>query len=425
MSDFRPPRESRLLIGTVYGALPWIMRVRRVVRVKLEQGDWDHLEPLRNSRLILSANHPTGTDPLIAMDLARRLGQYFNFVAAREIFAGPYGWLLQRLGAYSVVRGTPDRDSLQMTRRLLAEKDRKVALFPEGETYYHNDITLPFHSGVTQLGFWALADLQRLGKEPRLPVVPVAIKYRYLDDPGPEIEWRLSRLEEAVGLPLSPAGGWYPRLLAIGERVISAMEREYHLQVDPAAPLDRRIEQVKEEILRRVVRAVGQTPPEGPLPERMRFLFNALRGHASEWMEGTTEYDRRLHARRTDEVRPVFNDLWRLHNCIAMTGHYVRDHPTCERFGDVLSRLEGEVFGSARASARREALVRIAEPLDLGQWKAEYGANRRKTVETATRVLEERVVQLLRELWMAGRPLPTSAGAVEHATAVPTGEGTG
>src|SRR5260370_23998012 len=90
---------------------------------------------------------------------------------------GQWGWLIQRLGAYSIHRGLPDRQSLRMTRRLLAEMDRKVVIFPEGETYEHNDALIPFQQGVVQIGFGALDDVQKSGREPSLPVLPIAVKY--------------------------------------------------------------------------------------------------------------------------------------------------------------------------------------------------------------------------------------------------------
>ena len=131
--DFRPPKENRWILRLSQAVLPMAMRrVRGIVSISLSKTDWSHLESLRGSRAILSANHPTTSDPLIAMYLSRQLGEPFNYMACRELFHGPWGWTIQRLGAYSIHRGLPDRQSLRMTRHLLAELDRKVVIFPEG-----------------------------------------------------------------------------------------------------------------------------------------------------------------------------------------------------------------------------------------------------------------------------------------------------
>src|SRR5215203_3353509 len=98
--DFRPPKENPLVLRLSYAVLPLVMKsVRRIVRVDVPEGDWPRLESLRHGRAILSPNHPTTNDPLIPFFLSRRLGEPFNYIACRENFRGPFGWLIQRLGA--------------------------------------------------------------------------------------------------------------------------------------------------------------------------------------------------------------------------------------------------------------------------------------------------------------------------------------
>src|SRR5204863_2606190 len=128
----------------------------------------------------------------------------FNYMAARDLLVGPVGWLLQRGGAFSVRRGTPDREAIRCTRRLLAEQDRKVVVCPEGTAYEQNDVLLPFQPGVIQIGFWVVEELEKLGKEARLPIVPVAIKYLTIGDARPSIERRLTKLAQALGFPPAP-----------------------------------------------------------------------------------------------------------------------------------------------------------------------------------------------------------------------------
>src|SRR6266571_5861779 len=112
--DFRPPKENRWILRFSQAVLPMAMaRVRGIVAVSLAKTDWAHLESLRGGRAILSANHPTTSDPLIAMYLSRRLGEPFNYMACRELFHGAWGWTIQRLGAYSIHRGLPEGDLVE------------------------------------------------------------------------------------------------------------------------------------------------------------------------------------------------------------------------------------------------------------------------------------------------------------------------
>jgi hypothetical protein len=377
--------------------------LRRIVSVSVPETDWPHLLQLRRGRAILSANHPTTSDPLIAMFLSRRLGEAFNYMACREQFHGPWGWAIQRLGAYSVHRGLPDRQAIRMTRRLLAELNRKVVIFPEGETYEHNDVMIPFQQGIIQIGFGACDDLDKQGRTPTLPVLPIAVKYRCVRDPRPAIAAGLRALEEA--LSLSPAFGtdFYQRLRHVGERVLGLMEVEFGLKPSPAASLKERIQAGKEYVLDRVAREVGVTRPmELPLSEQMRFLFNAVQDFAGQFADAPDEYGRRQHERRLIAARPLLIDLRRVHNFLVVTDGYVADQMTGERFLDVLGRLEREVLGKVRHGVPREAVVRLATPVDLGQYYERYRQSRRTVVVEVTAQIEGSVRLLLGELAAMG-----------------------
>jgi 1-acyl-sn-glycerol-3-phosphate acyltransferase len=402
--DFCPPKESALALKLSHIVLPAVMRgLRRIVKVTVPDTDWPHLQQLCRGRAILSANHPTTSDPLITMFLSRRLGEAFNYMACRELFHGPWGWTIQHLGAYSVHRGLPDRQAIRMTRRLLAELDRKVVIFPEGETYEHNDVMIPFQQGIIQIGFGACDDLDKQGRSPSLPVLPIAVKYRCVRDPRPAIEAGLRALEGALSLATAAGDSYYQRLRRIGERVLGQMEGEFGLKPAPMAALNERIQAAKEHVLNRVAREVGVTRPgELSLAEQMRFLFNAVHEFAGQFAEAPGDYGRRQHERRLAAARPLLLDLRRVHNFLVVTDGYVADKMTGERFLDVLGRLEREVLGKVRHGVPREAVVRIAPPIDLGLHYDRYRQSRRTTVADITAQVEGRVLTLLAELASLG-----------------------
>jgi len=89
------------------------------------------------------------------------LGEEFNYLATKEVFERRplVGWLAQRLGDYSIVRGTPYRSSFRMTRQLLVAGTRWLVIFPEGHTCWQNDSVMPFQQGTAQLAFWAYENL--------------------------------------------------------------------------------------------------------------------------------------------------------------------------------------------------------------------------------------------------------------------------
>src|SRR5262245_16800447 len=109
-SLFHPPRESPLVRRTVDLLYPILMPLHnRVVRVVIAPEEWERLEALRDHRALLLPNHPSETEPVVMGWIARRLSEPFNYVATHEIFTGYQGWLVRRIGAFSILRGRPDR----------------------------------------------------------------------------------------------------------------------------------------------------------------------------------------------------------------------------------------------------------------------------------------------------------------------------
>jgi hypothetical protein len=327
-------------------------------------------------------------------------------MACRELFHGPWGWTIQRLGAYSIHRGLPDRQSLRMTRRLLSELDRKVVIFPEGETYEHNDALIPFQQGVIQIGFGALDDLRKAGRELSLPVLPIAVKYLCVVDPRPAINAGLRSLEHALNCSSSLGENSYVRLRAVGMQVLSQMEREFGLKPEDGAALAERIAAAKTHVLDRVAREAGvERPGDLSLAEQMRFLFNAVYEFAGEFADEPGEYGRRQHLRRLTAAAPLLEDLRRLQNFLVVTDGYVAERMTGERFLDVIGRLQREVLGRVRHGVPREAVVRIAPAVDLGCRYDDYRRQKRETVMEVTAGVEASVRSLLTDLMALGTPI--------------------
>lgn len=408
---FIPPAENRTLQRVVTAILPQFAHATANLRgVRVNPEDFEQLRSVGPGRAILSANHPTGDDPIVFFWISRMLGQPFNFLAAREVLVGPKGWLMNRLGTYSVIRGVPDRESLRCTRRLLAELDRKVVIFPEGEIYQHNDRLLAFQSGVPQLGFWALDDLQKAGKQPALPIVTAAFKYRCCDSPRPMIDGSLHHLERALDLETSHSATHYQRLLRIGDRVLAALERDESVAAAEGEEVNARIARVRDRLLERVARTVGATvDPNEPLQDQLHAVFNAVKGWVGLPSDDPSDYDDRLYRNKMATAAPLFRDLNRLQNFIAITGDYIAAEATAERFLEVLARLEKEVFGEIRTKPPREAIVRIAPPLRLEERYDAYRANKRQVVQDLTREMECTIRGMLNELSREATPISLDA----------------
>lgn len=408
---FVPPREHPLLVRLGNAVLPALAQIMANIRdFHVPPDDFSRLDALRAGRAILSPNHPTGADPFAMFWLSRQLGQPFNYLAAREVLDGPRGWVMNRVGTYSVIRGVPDRESLRTTRRLLGELDRKVVIFPEGEIYEHNDRLLAFQSGVSQIGFWVLDDLEKQGKPLSMPIVPVAIKYCCSDYPRLAIENSLGDLERALDLPRNSKLSAYQRLRRVGNAVLAAMERDVGLKPGDPESLDERIRTVRQKTLERVARRIGTQVNENQAPaDQLHLLFHELKSWVGMPPDDPHEYDERLYRKRIQEATPLFNELYRLQNFIAMTGDYVAAEATAERFLDVLGRLEKEVFGAVRHNVPREARLRIADPIRLEDRYADYRRSKRQVVAEVTSQLEATIRDMLRQLSAEATPIAIHA----------------
>ena len=145
---FRPPKPTSWFLRAGEAVLPFVLRkVYGIVSVRYEDAELERLRKLLNERILITPNHPTNAEPAVMFDLAKRVRKPFYYLSNREAFDrawGLFGFILQSSGAYSIIRGAPDRESFKMTRRLLTEGTNQLVIFPEGEVYSQNDTLLPF-----------------------------------------------------------------------------------------------------------------------------------------------------------------------------------------------------------------------------------------------------------------------------------------
>jgi hypothetical protein len=404
---FVPPRQNPLLCRFTNAVLPAMANfLARIKDVRMPAEDLDRLRSLEAHPAILAPNHPTGMDPVVMLWVSRTLGQPFQYLAAREVLVGFKGWYLNQLGAYSVIRGTADRESMRATRRLLAEGRRKVVIFPEGEIYEHNDHLLAFEPGVAQLGFWSLEDMRKAQREPALPLVPVAVRYRCCEAARPAIENSLRSLEGALGLSAPGSLTAYERLRRIGSVMMATVERELGIQPDPARPLTERIAEFRATYLARVAQAMGsELDPDITPADQLHRLFNDLREWVGDLPDGHNDYELRRYRHRLMAAAPLFQDLERFQNFIVVSGDYVAQNPTAERFLEVLGRLEKEVFGEVRNCVSREALVRIGQPIRLEERYDAYRQGKREQVQGITREMEASIRGMLQDMASEGTPI--------------------
>lgn len=155
----------------------------------------------RTGPVVVVANHSAFVDGPLLFGLFRRRAVFW---VKQEMFVGPLGWVLRRLGQVPVRRGTADRTPLTAGLAVL-RGGGLVAIFPEG-TRGTGDVT-----AVQQGAAW-------LARTSGAVVVPVVCRGTRRPD-GARRRFR-PRVDVMVGEPVTiPAGGGRAGLAAATEAV--------------------------------------------------------------------------------------------------------------------------------------------------------------------------------------------------------------
>ncbi|MBZ0167033.1 MAG: 1-acyl-sn-glycerol-3-phosphate acyltransferase, partial [Candidatus Omnitrophica bacterium] len=116
--------------------------------------------------VLIAPNHSHEADAHVLLEAARKLNSRLYFMAAWQTFTkhkGLDGWVLQRMGAFSVDREGTDRRALRCAMELL-KKAQRLVIFPEGEIHHLNNRLKPLLEGVA---FIALSAQKQLRKDNR------------------------------------------------------------------------------------------------------------------------------------------------------------------------------------------------------------------------------------------------------------------
>ncbi|MBE9028512.1 1-acyl-sn-glycerol-3-phosphate acyltransferase [filamentous cyanobacterium LEGE 11480] len=436
---FIAPDYNATVTRAVHWAVPFWMRQT----TDLQQVEAKHLETLVQAyeqfeagkiRLVLAFRHPSVNDPLAlgylfsqlmppaAKDLGIKLRtpihSHFMYDRGVPLWAGEImGWLFSRLGGTSIMRGKLDRAGLKSARNLLLNGQLPFMAAPEGATNGHSEIVAPLEPGIAQLAFWCAEDLAKAQRSEQVVIIPIGLQYKYQHDAWPNIEALLTDLEAQVGI-VSPDQGkveqplMYARLAQLGEQILHLMEQHYsqfyHLKlatIDPALPPSQQFAQRLQQLLQTalsVPEAYFNVTPKGSMTDRCRRLEqcawdNIYRQDVD--LDHLSVIERSLADRVATESEMHLWHMRLVERFVSVTGSYVREKPTIERFAETMSitwetvaRLGGESSSLKRPKiGQQTATVTIGDPIIVSDRLAQYQTNRRQakqSVETLTQELQ-------------------------------------
>jgi hypothetical protein len=395
---FYPPRLNPLLVRLVQIIAPYGARWFYQFELVVSSESLAKIKSLQHKTLLLTPNHPTFQDPIVMFVLSARLREKFYYLGAYELFQGSLGWLLQRLGVYSIRRGLVDRPSITETIALLSNPECRLVVFPEGGCSFQNDTVMPFRAGTVQLALKAIDKKVKQGEPlPNLYVVPVSIKYKYTQDMSNAIAQTLAGLEQALNLIPESNFTPYQRLRLIAEQVIVKIEQDYGLPTSETnrQSWEERIGRLRIKILENCEQQLGiTTNPNEMVRERTYKLENVLKTKLEPLESDETDSESNLlPTEYVINLELIEKSIKRLLNFDAIYDGYVAENPTPERFLDTLIRLEREVFDIDKPKPKgfRQAIVKIGVPINLKDFLADYQQERTKTVDNVMLKIQQEV----------------------------------
>src|SRR5262249_3985852 len=259
-------------------------------------------------------------------------------------------------------REVADRQSLRASARILAQGNRPLVVFPEGTWYRQNDRLGPFREGLALIAREAARHSER-----PLVVLPAALKYWLLADPGPALPGRPARLEARFGLSPQDHLALVPRVEAATAAFLAAREAE-HLGGPGAGLIDRRRLELAEAIVSGLEAEHGIGPRGETLMGRVFGLRQLL---VRRLAEATSP---------PDDCAAVLRRLEHLLLVQWLNGHsheYLCELPHWERLTEAVQRLEEIVSGEGDETvAPLGAVVEVGAPLAVREWLGLAGERR-------------------------------------------------
>lgn len=420
-------------------------------------------------RFLMAFRHPTANDPFCMTHLLWRLlpkvakqkgvsldypiHAHFIYDRGIPLWAGSsVGWLYSRLGGTPIHRGKADWTGLRSARNLFTNGNLPMAASPEGATNGHSEVISPLEPGISQLGFWCVEDLLKAGRNEKVLIVPVGIQYSYVNDPWQSIEKLLTELEEASGLTVGEKSeitdfnqlsdfalksgdaehsleiSLYQRLYHLGEHLLSLMEdfyrRFYHKklpsstktsQSQPSKSLTGKNEELMvrlQELLDvalQVAEEYFDLPAKGGVIDRCRRLEQAGWNYIfrEELKEDKTfsAVERGLANRLAEEANLRMWHMRLVESFVSVTGKYVLEKPTAERFAettlllwDTVTRIKGGNSFARPQLGKQRVQMTVGQPISVSDRYESYQESRhsaRQAVADLTQDLQKEMEGLI------------------------------
>ncbi|MFM7572427.1 MAG: 1-acyl-sn-glycerol-3-phosphate acyltransferase [Snowella sp.] len=455
--DFIPPVYNAFVLKGCQLILPlWLRSQTPLAKIEAENlsilAECYQKFQQKKVRFLLAFRHPSVNDPYCMgyllwqllpkfikqenIQLQQPIHAHFMYDRGIPLWAGKaVSWLYSHLGGTSIQRGKLDLPGLRSARELFTNASFPIAAAPEGATNGHNEIISPLEPGIAQLGFWCAEDLQKSDRTEEVFIIPVGIQYFYITRPWVKIADLLTQLEKDCGIKTQfstennqlEEQKLYERLFNLGEEILGIMENfyreSYHknlpdvdtlkatfddnsdtLQQLPNALFSLRLQNLLNVALE-VAEQYFHIPNKGTVVDRCRRVeqagWDCIYREEFKPDKNLSPLKRALADRVAEEADLRMWHMRMVESFVAVTGYYVREKLTVERFADTIllmwdlvARIKGTSFSRPRLG-QQHAQMTIGEPISVTARSPEYKANRRQAVANLTQELQHSLEKMI------------------------------
>ncbi len=307
--------------------------------------------------ILMVPNHCRTADPLCMGYVSRAAESHVYGMASWHLFnvSRFQTWVLQKIGAFSVLREGLDRQAIDLSIEVLTTAERPLIIFAEGASTRTNDHLHPLMDGISFITRKAAERRVKVDPQAQVLVHPVAIKYvfrgdieRAADDVLTKVEQRLSWQPQRQ-LPLRA------RLCKVGLALLAIKELEILGSVQVGS-LATRLEQLIDALLGPLERQwLGKADTGAVLPRaknlRTKLVPDIIAGRLS-----TTELEqRKSHLAAIDLAQQLS----------FYPPEYLEGPLYVDRVLETLERLEEDLEGRARRHGSLHVILEVGPALTV------------------------------------------------------------
>lgn len=404
MDEFIQPIDDPIAISVAKMLLP-LAKWQNGLDIKISDDCKEKICALRQSHAVLMINHSDRFDPLCACALSSECNESFNFIASREQFDrmhGFAGWVLQHLGAYSVIRGSRvERASAEETVRILVQGKHKLAQFPEGDVTGRDDAILPLKEDGLHNLFEAQRQLLELTGE-SLFVLPVAFYYKVRHDSIKQMADSINRLERAFALSsLNMLDLTFEqRIKRLVSEFITHIAKTYNIVLYQKQSLSAELRELSRKIALATAQSCGLTHPSESDDDAV-LLYDvraALPKAAVPESTSASHYDIKLHDSVSSKCAVLTKDLDFAEQLLILASTLQSGTFTPQTAWRVLDRLELQVIGKTTAKGHRTALIEAANAIDLVPFYHQYKSAEDVGLKSIDRQVRQALLALMERM---------------------------